>query len=77
MYMIMKKIIMKSEFTLAYFDTEKYGKKAQLMNALELMFSDEDNVIPDSWYMFTDYLMPNSKVKITVELIEGGFCDRV
>lgn len=57
-----------TEFTLTLFDD--VGKKLEIMSALEAMFDDERNVIPEKYWEIVERIKPGQRLRIAVSLID-------
>ena len=61
---------MKAEFSLTLFDNDRVRKKLESMSPIEAMFDDEDNVLPEEYYFFSDDFPIGRTMKITFELLD-------
>lgn len=64
------------EFELTLVDNPKNREKAKYMGALEVMFDDENNPLPESFTGFWNGeagkdIPWGSKVKVTIEILES------
>jgi hypothetical protein len=60
---------MKTEFELTLFDDEATAKRLTILNKLEAMFDDPRNVIPESYFYFSDKIPVGSTIRVTFEVI--------
>ena len=61
---------MKTEFELTLFDDKHTAKSLTVLNKLEAMFDHPRNLIPESYYWFSDEIPIGSTIRVTLELVK-------
>ena len=58
-------------FTLDLIDDDSVAEKLSCMDVMEVMFDDERNYVPDTYWDIVDNMLPGQSLRISIDLLDS------